>query len=319
MKKFSILILAVLFAGIAMGQEIKREKVKRITQADKSLEWYQAQKKLWKQEVDKNPKSEEAWWNYYEAHRGELHRSGGNPFGSKSSAMKIVDEMEKSIPNNFIFNHCKSNQMGKEKGFEEYMIKAYEMEPNNPLTYENLIVYYEMVGNLVKRKEVVNKMYQNGEVSVGLLNEGFNILQTIDEEGVVITGGDNDTYPLWVLQDVFKIRTDVIVANKSMIKDVNYRSIILNRIGINYSEKDKKDQKATPASKVTMEMEVTHTRNFIEFVAKKSNKKVYVSQSTWRNGGYGIPEKFYNVGMAWLYSEDDIDNIAITRKNFFKL
>lgn len=65
MKKFNILVLAVLFTGIALGQEVQRETVKRITQADKSLEWYQTQKKLWKQEVNEHPKREEAWWNYY--------------------------------------------------------------------------------------------------------------------------------------------------------------------------------------------------------------------------------------------------------------
>jgi len=319
MKKFSILFLALIFAGIACAQKVERQQIKRITQADYNLEWYQTQKKLWKKEVDKNPKSENAWWNYYEAERGILHKSGGNPFTEESPAMDIVNEMEKSIPNTFTFYHCKANQLGNHtKDFSKYLIKAYELQPNNPLTYENLIVYYEMVGNLTKRKEVVNKLYKYGEVSPGHLNLGYNLLMTADEDAVLITGGDNDTYPLWVLQDVFGIRKDVKVVNRWMIKDSSYAKVVLKSLGINYTKAEKKKVIRDTELIKNGEDHANHTAEFIKLIASKPGKEVFLAQTAWREGLYGLADMFYNVGLAFQFSETDIDNIALVKRNYKK-
>lgn len=317
MKKYNILVLAILITGVIFGQEVKRQTVKRITQADYGLEWYQTQKKLWKEEVDKNPKSEEAWRNYYEALRGELHKSGGNPFTKESPAMEIINKMEEVIPNTFTFYHCKANQLAKDKDSKKYLIKAYEMQPNNPLTYENLIVHYEMKGKVSKRQEIVNKLYKYGDVSVGLLNLSYNLLMTAENNGIIITAGYNDTYPIWVLQDVFKIRTDVTVVNRWMIKDSTYVKVLLKRIGVNYSKAEKK-QLFIDADDFDVKKHAKHTADFIKIISSNPERNVYLAQSAWKKNLYGFTDTFYNVGLAFQYSETDVDNIAIAKRNYHK-
>jgi tetratricopeptide (TPR) repeat protein len=66
----------------------------------------------------------------------------------------------------------------------------------------------------------------------------WNLLQSCEQNAICFTQGDNDTYPVWCLQQVYHVREDVKIVNLSLANTHWYIRQIQSTLGINLGWSD---------------------------------------------------------------------------------
>jgi hypothetical protein len=176
---------------------------------------------------------------YNGINRFDGHKNDG--WVKESPYLKELDEIisliGKNIPNTYTYYRLqKMGYPADEEGFDALQ-KAYEINPDNPEIYDSFVTFYEMNGNNAKRKEFDEKLFKANYISSGFLAYGYNVLMTMKPNGIILTFGDNDTFPLWLLQDALNIRTDITVLNIPLLSEPEYRDITFTNLS---SHPDKK-------------------------------------------------------------------------------
>jgi hypothetical protein len=241
MKKLIFIFLAIIgYTGILIGQ--KPEKIYSIAKEYKPHEYFVQQAELWWKEIEKDKSNENAWYNYYRANRYSMityESPDGDQFRDwikESPYLKKPDEIssliEKNIPNTYTYYRYKVVDIPSDTVMFNALLKAYKINPDDPEIYDSFVTFYEMNGNATKRKEFNEKLYYANQISAGFLAYGYNVLMSMKPGGIILTVGDNDTYPLWLLQDVLNIRTDIVVLNTNLLMDPEYGEAIFKSINM---------------------------------------------------------------------------------------
>lgn len=73
---------------------------------------------------------------------------------------------------------------------------------------------------------------QQARYDPSMLDLAKNMLAGLPSNAILVSGGDNDTYPLWFLQIVEGVRRDVAVINLSLLNLKEYRDLISVGLGL---------------------------------------------------------------------------------------
>lgn len=308
-KHLIIITLVALLANNVLAQDkIERQTVYSLVKQKQTIEWYQAQTKLWKQHLDKNPKDGEGWVSYYTAKRMlKIYNQGVMQHDLDSIVNKLVAT---AIPNTFEYHYLSVYNLGlrdvEKSNF--HLKKAQELGPNRVELFDDLTNYYELRRDKKNSETIAKKWFASNDISPGIYTWNYNMLQSVDDNAILLTVGDNDTYPAWILQRAKGIKPNVSVVNLGLIRLDDYRKTYFKELGIPYIEIDSEKKESYEAVQTILIKHIKENTDRPVYLGISASKKVYKS----------FEEDVYNVGLAYKWSEKKFDNIAVIKKNYEK-
>ena len=315
---FALCLMAMIglasMTGAAQAQTEKEvpQKVETPVKVQHSAEWYRTQERLWKAEIDKNPKNEEAWKNYYRAVR---YKGWGEDIPNKAETLTaIIEEMGKAIPDTYAYyvsryhnsNHAEDNP---------HMAKAIKMRPDAVDDYPSFISYLMQTGDEEMMRDILTRWYHSGDYSPALLNYAYNELIGLAPNAVIFAHGDTQTYAKLIVQYGKGVRPDVTVVNTSFwLFTTGYRGHVEKKLGLpSFADLVTNGTYVLDNSDYEKILDVVY-RHLID----NTDRPVYFSPIM----GLEMPkfsDKLYSEGLVVRYSEKPYDNLAIKRKNYEEL
>ena len=191
-----------------------------------------------------------------------------------------------------------------------YLKKAYDIDPNRLDAYSDLAAYYEAARDTSNLKMIIQKWYNYNDFSSGLLSFNYNVLKPLDKNAILIVNGDNIYFPLKVLQYSMGIRCDVKIILASFLYIDSYTESICKELNI---EPFKKDSKGFQDSKIFFQ-------DIISYLTQKiKDRPIYLSDAMLEYFYEKIKDNLYNEGLAFKYSREKYDNIAVLKRNYEKI
>ncbi len=143
----------------------------------------------------------------------------------------------------------------------------------------------------------------------------YNILQTADQDAVLFTNGDNDTFPVWCLQQVYGIRQDVKVTNLSLINTHWYIKQLKNKLGVPISYTDEEIENLSHVLTPEGDVYRLQDRMVDNIIATNRwklpiNFSVTVPESNRKFRGQSITDHLLMIGMGYRLVPDTGTNMV---------
>ncbi|GEM_PF-336706 len=102
------------------------------------------------------------------------------------------------------------------EGLED-LEKAVSVDQNYADPWFPLIIYYMRAANEERLDFALRRLLECGIIADEVMDYNYNVLMSLDDNAILVTNGDNDTYPVWILTRILKVRPDVAIVNRSLL------------------------------------------------------------------------------------------------------
>ena len=296
------LFISSLVYGDAHPGNVEPVKIEPITKVTYDHSFYAEQAEAWKEQTTNGENEADAWLNYYKAAR--YANMFADSLAKKYDLDAIVGSMPTTMANTFEFNYILYAHENDMTAKYQHLLRAHDLAPERLDSYHSMINYYVVEGNDEMVAKYGKALFEAGEFPPSLMAWNYNVLASVEKNAILLTHGDNDTYPAWVLQQVKNTRNDVEVLNISFLMYDEYRERVFSEMGLIPISSDDYPS--------YQDMYLAIARRF----AQQADRPVYFATSIPQFIRKELGDSLYLVGMAFKYSETPFDNVAFLKNNF---
>lgn len=179
---------------------------------------------------DKDTYSELAsqWKAYYDAYPSEFSYANWMYAARYAGDKKYEDLLTKGVemyPANPVLLYLKGLEYhGKHDNTEgrRYLEKAVALDPSYMDPWFALVTEYMDQDNQEKLDIALRHLLESGIITDVVMDFNYNMLISLEPNAILLTNGDNDTYPGWILTRLMKVRPDVGIVNRSLLNSEWY-------------------------------------------------------------------------------------------------
>jgi hypothetical protein len=284
------------------GPELNNTIVNPSNQANFSPGYFETESSKLSQEILFEPNNSVNWGNYYRAERYSYYSKNSNDItGEEQKDLDvIVSNMEKFVPQSYEFHFLTYLNGNNNPDLVSHLQKAYELNSKSSEVLVQYTSYYELTGNDAKKKEFCKSLVNAGIYSAGILEFNKNLLNSVEQNGILITHGENDTYPIWIQQSVKSERTDIKVLYIDLLENKEYREKELKALGLD----------------ITNDIKINKSGFLKELASESKSRPVYFATTVAPELLKPMSANLYLTGLAFKYSESSFDNLELLKKNW---
>ncbi len=95
--------------------------------------------------------------------------------------------------------------------------RAIQLDPTYMDPVFALVVDYMADNDRERTNAMLRQLLERAAIPEDIMDLNYNVLACLDSNAILLTNGDNDTYPAWILTRIVKYRPDVIIVNRSLM------------------------------------------------------------------------------------------------------
>lgn len=205
---------------------------------------------------------------------------------------------EEHAPNSFEYHYFKYVSGNYNLDLVDHLLAAQKLKPNNSDVYVQLSAYHFIKGEYSKLKEDLQFLHKNNRLEKEVLVYAKDLLNSVNENGILLTHGFDDTYSALYLQQVEHIRSDVTIISADFLQSTQYVTVL----------------KAKGFAFPTVQF--VDTKFISSFCALNESKNMQLSMTFPRPYLSELSPKLKIVGLTFVYSSNNT-NLFEQNKVFY--
>ncbi|MFZ6052401.1 hypothetical protein [Halocola ammonii] len=187
----------------------------------------------WENQARANASNANAWLNWFDAERFSHYQNKMKvrTESQKQELQSIISEMSQNVPNSAQLDYARFLLDPFSEPSFQHLENAYQKSSSEEVELD-YIAYLKLKNKSERLRNKLQQLATKELFSAVEMEYNRNVLVSVPKDGVLLTHGNSDTFPLLIWQELEGFRTDVVVINIEWLNNSELRKELFERLGL---------------------------------------------------------------------------------------